>query len=293
MSMNSLSYQYKTANIAVKLIVINLIIFLLINLIAFFLSLPQSWLTQWLVLHDAFNEFGIQPWAFITYSFVHFSFWHLFWNMLWLYWFSSFILNLFNDKRFLTVYLLGALSGGVLYVLSYNLFPVFSDTRGYLLGASAAVTAIVVFIATYTPNTKIRFFIVNLNLWHIAVFFVLKDLVQLPTSGNAGGLLAHLGGAIFGYVYARQLTNGKDIGIWFENLLDWGANLFAPRKTKPFKKMHRTSQRVSKSGDNITTKSDNQKKVDAILDKIGKSGYESLTKAEKDFLFKAGKEDES
>ncbi len=291
MAANSLSYQFKTAGIVVKLIVINLALFLLVNLFAFFFKIPVAQLTGWFVLPDSFAEFITQPWAFLTYSFLHFGFWHLFWNMLWLYWFGGFVLNLFAAKRFLTIYLLGAVCGGLLYVLSYNLFPVFSNERGYLLGASAAVTAIVVFIATYTPNTAVRIFFFTVKLWHIGVFFVLKDLIQLPTSGNAGGLLAHLGGAIFGYVYAIQLAKGNDIGRWFENILDWFEGLFTPRTKKPFKKVHRTTRKDSVRSNTNNEKTNNQKKVDAILDKIGKSGYDSLTKAEKDFLFKAGKED--
>ena len=147
-----------------------------------------------------------------------------------------------------------------------------------------------VFIATYTPNAQLRIFVWNIKLWHIAVFLVLMDLVRLPISGNAGGMLAHLGGALFGYFYATQLAKGKDIGKWFENILDWFANLFKTRKQKPFKKVHRTTTKESPRTKTATSKSDQQKKVDAILDKIGKSGYDSLTKAEKDYLFKAGKE---
>ncbi|MCW8980802.1 MULTISPECIES: rhomboid family intramembrane serine protease [Altibacter] len=291
MAANNLSYQFKTASVAIKLIVINLLIFLVVNLGAFLFDVPREQLTAWFVLPDSFGEFILQPWSFLTYSFLHFGFWHLFWNMLWLYWFSGFILNLFSAKRFLAVYLLGALCGGLLYVLSYNLFPVFTNSRGYLLGASAAVTAIVVFIATYSPNTQVRIIFFTVKLWHIAAFFVIKDLVQLPTSGNAGGLLAHLGGAILGYVYALQLAKGNDIGKWFETLMDRVAQWFTPRAKKPFKKVHRTTPHKTGRSKKTEDKSGYQKKVDAILDKIGKSGYDSLTKAEKDFLFKAGKED--
>ena len=291
MATENLTYKYKTADITVKLIVINVVIFLAVRLISFFMGTQPEILTQWFVLPDAFDEFIIQPWSFLTYSFLHFGFWHILFNMLWLYWFGRIILNIFNGRRLLTVYLMGAISGGLLFVLSYNLFPVFASSRGYLIGASGAVTAIMVFIAAYAPNTGVRIFTFNLKIWHIAVFLVLLDLVRLPTSGNAGGLLAHLGGAVFGYVYGIQLLKGRDIGMGFEKLMDRFSNLFKTRKQRPFKKVHRTTQQPperSKSGD---SKSDRQKKIDAILDKIGKSGYDSLTKAEKDFLFRAGKED--
>ena len=119
------------------------------------------------------------------------------------------------------------------------------------------------------------------------------DLIRLPTSGNAGGLLAHLGGAIFGYVYAVQLAKGNNIGAWFETLMDGVANIFKSRKDRPFKKVHRTrpAKKSTTAYQKKEDKTSHQKKVDAILDKISKSGYDSLTKAEKDFLFKAGNQD--
>ena len=126
----------------------------------------------------------------------------------------------------------------------------------------------------------------RLKLWQIGLAMVLIDLVTLPSSGNAGGLIAHMGGAIFGFVYANQLAKGTDIGLWFENLMDSFADLFKSKKERPFKKVHRSKKSTSFQKKQ-TPKETHQKKIDAILDKIGKSGYESLTKAEKDFLFKA------
>jgi len=288
MSTRNLAYQYKTADIVLKLIAINTIIFLLVTLISFFLGLKAGLLTSWFVLPAEFSEFILQPWSFLTYSFLHFDFWHLFWNMIVLYWFGKFVLNLFSEKKFLAIYLLGALFGGILYVTAYNIFPVFNDQRGYLLGASAAVRAIMIFIAAYSPQTQVRIIFFNVKLWQIGLAVVLLDLIQLPNSGNAGGLLAHMGGALFGYIYAVQLAKGKDIGLWFEDLMDWFVDLFKPRKNKPFKKVHRTQQTPKRNTVSKADKTENQKKIDAILDKIGKSGYDSLSKAEKDFLFKAG-----
>ncbi len=272
-----------------KLIIINSVLFLAFRLTAFFMQLNPADLTKWFTLPEGVSEFILQPWAFITYSFVHFSFLHILFNMIWLYMFGRIILNLFSGKRLLTIYLLGAIFGGLFFVLSYNVFPVFENKRGFLLGASGAVTALMAFIATYSPNTQLRIFMFNIKLWHIAVFLILADLIRLSTSDNAGGLLAHLGGAVFGYVYAVQLAKGNDIGKWFENILAWFENLFKTRKQRPFKKVHRTPK--TSGGAKEFDKSNHQKKVDAILDKIGKSGYDSLTKAEKDFLFKAGRKE--
>ena len=286
---NKLTYQFKMANVLVKLIVINVAAFLIVRLGAFFLNITPCVFSKWFVLSKELETLIFQPWTLITYGFMHFDFFHILFNMIWLYWFGQFALNLFTEKRLLTVYLLGALYGGLLFVVSYNLFPVFEGSRGDLLGASGAVTAIMVFIATYSPNTEVRLFNFSIKLWHIALFLFLLDLIRIPSSRNAGGLLAHVGGGIFGYVYAVQLAKGNDIGKWFENIMDSIANIFKPRSKKPFKTVHRNKKTTAKPPK--ASKTEHQKKIDSILDKIGKSSYESLTKAEKDYLFKAGKED--
>ncbi|MFT5678269.1 rhomboid family intramembrane serine protease [Patiriisocius sp. Uisw_047] len=287
MATGSLAYHWKTQNIAIKLIVINVLVFLLLHLGSFLFAMEPAYLTRWLVLPEEVMDFIVQPWSFLTYSFIHFDFFHLLFNMIWLHFFSRFVLNIFPPKKYLTIYLLGAMVGGLMYVLSYNVFPVFEGTQSYLIGASASVTAIMVFIATYTPNTAFRIFKWTIKLWHIALFIFIYDLIRLPIGGNAGGMLAHFGGAVFGYIYARQLLKGNDLGVWFENSMDWFSDYFKTKKQKPFKKVHRNKKGTSRGKSQV---SDHQKKVDAILDKIGKSGYDSLTKAEKDFLFKAGKD---
>jgi membrane associated rhomboid family serine protease len=242
------------------------------------------------VLPEELGEFIIQPWSLITYAFLHYGFWHILWNMVVLYWFGRFVTNLFDERRFIVIYLLGAISGGLLYMLAYNIYPVFDSSRGYLLGASAAVRAIMIFIAVYSPQTVVRIIVFNVKLWQIGVAVVLLDLIQIPTSGNAGGLIAHLGGALLGYVYAVQLAKGTDIGSGFDKLMNWFEDLFKPRTKKPFKKVHRNAPVNKKGKTKVDDKTAHQKKVDLILDKIGKSGYESLTKSEKDYLFKAGKD---
>jgi membrane associated rhomboid family serine protease len=287
---NNLLDQFKQATIVLKIIVINTLIFLSVYLGSFFFKLAPASFVSWLLLPTDYIELLMQPWSVITYAFIHAGFWHLFWNMYLLYWFGTYVLNLFTAKRFLTVYLLGGISGGLLYVLSYNLFPVFNNINSNLMGASAAVLAIVIFIATYTPNTIVRIFMFKVKLWQIGLAMVLLDIIQLPSSGNAGGLIAHIGGALFGFIYATQLMKGNDIGIWFENLLESFFNLFKPKHKRPFKKVHRTQKRITKQA-NKKPSNEHQAKIDSILDKIGKSGYDSLTKAEKDFLFKAGKND--
>ena len=289
MNTNNLIGQFKQLSIVLKIIVINTLIFLIVYLGSFFFKLSPAILVSWFVLPTSFLEIVFQPWSFVTYAFLHAGFWHLFWNMYLLYWFGLYVLNLFTSKRFLTIYLLGAINGGLFYVLAYNLFPVFNNISSNLMGASAAVLAIVIFIATYTPDAMVRIFTFRIKLWQIGLVMVLLDLFQLPSSGNAGGLIAHMGGAIFGYVYAIHLKKGNDIGIWFENFMDLLVNLFKSNKYKHFKQVHKTKQSAPKNTKRNPT-TNHQIKIDRILDKIGKSGYDSLTKAEKDFLFKAGKD---
>jgi len=291
MANQSLLVKYKTASTLIKIIIINGLLFLSIRLTAFFFEIRIEDITASFVLPDDFLSMFSQPWSLITYGFIHHDFWHIFWNMLILYWFGSIFLNLFKGKRLLTIYLLGIICGGLLFMLAFNIFPVFSNSLNYLLGASAGVRAVMIFIAAYNPNAEMRIFIFNVKLWHIGVFVILMDLLQMTSSGNAGGMLAHIGGAIFGYVYARQLVKGNDIGVWFENILNWFSNIFKTRKQKPFKKVHKTKQRTSRGTKTTRTsvnKDEHQQKIDAILDKISKSGYASLSKTEKDFLFNAG-----
>lgn len=280
-------YKFKTLNIANKLIVINIAVFLLFFIASFLFNTSSEVLMQWFVLPEEPIEVLKQPWSLLTYSFLHGGFTHILFNMIWLNFFSKFILNLFSEKRFLTVYLLGALYGGLLFVTAYNVFPVFQSKAGYLLGASASVSALMVFAATYSPNISFRFFMVTIKLWQLAVGLFLLDLFRLGSGTNPGGMLSHIGGAVFGYLYAVQLAKGNDIGLWFEKIVASLANLFKTRKNTPFRKVHKTSKNTTKKK-TTSVKDERQIKIDGILDKIGKSGYESLTKQEKDFLFKAG-----
>ena len=280
-------YKFKTLNIANKLIVINIAVFLLFFIASFLFNTSSEVLMHWFVLPEEPIEVLKQPWSLLTYSFLHGGFMHILFNMIWLNFFSKFILNLFSEKRFLTVYLLGALYGGLLFVTAYNVFPVFQSKAGYLLGASASVSALMVFAATYSPNISFRFFMVTIKLWQLAVGLFLLDLFRLGSGTNPGGMLSHVGGAVFGYLYAVQLAKGNDIGLWFEKIVASLANLFKTRKNTPFRKVHKTPKNTSKKK-TTSVKDERQIKIDGILDKIGKSGYESLTKQEKDFLFKAG-----
>lgn len=284
-----LSYKYKTATVLEKLIAVNVILFIfffLLETISFLFQTNIS-IIQWFVFPNEPMEFLYKPWSIITYAFLHAGIWHILGNMLILYFSGIYFLNFFSPKRLLNYYFLGGIAGAVVFMASYQLFPAFAGVRSYLIGASAAVMAILVGIATHIPHMRIRLmFLGSLKFWWIAAFLVALDVIQIPF-GNAGGHLAHLGGALLGYIYTKQIARGNDIGKPFALFADWISGLFSPKQKTPFKKVHRNKRTTTRTA--TSSKSEHQAKIDAILDKIGKSGYESLSKEEKDFLFNAGK----
>jgi membrane associated rhomboid family serine protease len=295
---DKIRYKFQTASVLEKLIALNVLVFILFFLfqtISFLFQLPSDFLTEWLVFPSEPGEYIFKPWTIITYSFMHSGIWHILSNMLILYYAGTYFLSYFSAKKLLNFYFLGVIIGALVYMLSYNLFPAFQATgKSYLLGASAGVMAVLVGIATHIPNMRIRLLILGpIKFWYIAAFLVVIDVIQIPF-GNAGGHLAHLGGALFGYVYANQLAKGNDIGSGFEKIITWFLSLFVSgKKSKPtmhtvYKKKESTR---TKPVSNKVSKNEKQQKIDGILDKISKSGYESLTKQEKDFLFNAGKDD--
>lgn len=286
MAAGGLKYQYARLGIAEKLIVINVLVFIVMGLVT---ALISPGLDNWFALPTDFFDFLSQPWSIVTYSFLHGGILHILWNMYILYVAGRIMSNLFDGKRFLNVYFLGVIFGGLLFLLSYNIFPKLLPINTSLIGASAGVMAVLIFVCTYIPNQEVRLIFFNVKLWHVGVFVVSMDLVMIPLGDNAGGRIAHLGGALLGYMYARQLFQGRDIGSSFSNFLDGIANFFRGKEEKgPLKTVYKKQNAAASSKANYE-KGSHQKKIDAILDKISKSGYESLSQAEKDFLFKAGK----
>jgi hypothetical protein len=205
--------------------------------------------------------------------------------MLLLYYAARIFFNYFGSRRFINVYFLGVISGGALFLLAYNLFPAFYNSQSPLIGASAGVMAVLIYVCTYIPQQEVRLFFFNIKLWYIGAFLVLLDLVMIPLD-NPGGRIAHLGGALLGYFYARQSHEGKDLGAGFSKLLDQLGGLFEKKKA-PMKTVYRKHRKGS-TGPIDYDRETRQRKIDGILDKISKSGYDSLSKSEKDFLFKAG-----
>ena len=283
--MNDLRYRFATFSVAEKIILLNVICFVipkLLNVLLFLFNIPNIAYMDWLQLSPNLGTFITRPWTLISYSFIHSDFFHLLWNMVLLFYAGRLLLNLFPDYILINNFFLGVISGGIIFITSYVLFPVFAGTYPTMIGASAGVMAVFIFICTYTPNQEIRFFFINLKLKYLGLVFFILDIIQIPY-GNAGGHLAHIGGALLGFFYARQLGVGKDIGTGFQ--IVWQA-LF---KRKYLKTVYRAPQKNSASSKK-TSHGVSQSKIDTILDKISKSGYESLSKEEKDYLFRAGKE---
>ncbi len=279
---------FKEGSVLTRLIYINLGVFLLVKLIAvfFYLSGHPSNLLQWLALPDDLNELVVRPWTPVTYMFFHVGFLHLLFNILGLYWFGQLFLYHFEGEKLLSVYLLGGLAGAFTYILAYNIFPAFDAVRGLLLGASAAVFAVLVAVSVYDPNREIHlFFIGRFPLKYIAIFYVVLSIISIASS-NPGGNLAHLGGAAWGWFYIFQLRRGKDWGAGIGKLFDKAGKAF---KTKNHMKVTYKQQPPRDDYEYNRQQNIRQEEINRILEKIAKSGYESLTKKEKEILFKQGR----
>lgn len=283
MNWSQLQYRYKTLSIAEKLIAWNVFFFVvpfLFQTVLFLFKIPFSGVLEWVQLSSEWDVLIVRPWTLVTYSFLHTGIFHLFWNMILLYYSGQLFLNLFPGRIFSNVYFIGVFLGALVFVLSYNLFPAFQNMRPYMVGASAGVMAVFIFISTYTPHQQLRFFFFNISLRYLAIAFVVLDVIQIP-NGNAGGHLAHLGGAFLGFLYARKLQQGTDIGEgWGQFWERIGQGL---RPQPKVKKVYKNPNPKSKSKSTVS-----QQKIDAILDKISTSGYDSLSKEEKEILFRAG-----
>lgn len=292
---DNLRYKYNTASILEKFIAINIVMFILtfaFNTIGFLMgSGGSNFLIKWLVFPKDLADLLFKPWSILTYAFLHAGIFHILSNMIVLYFSGQIFLNFFSAKKLVNYYILGAIFGALIFALSYNLFPAFQGTgKSYLIGASASVMAILVGIATKIPNFQVRLmFLGNLKLWWIAAALVVLDFIQIPL-GNPGGHLAHLGGAAIGYLYTKQLEKGNDIGSWIESSISAISDFSFSSKSNPkMKTVYKNKKKTEKKKVDQKDKN-NQEKIDKILDKISSSGYGSLTKEEKDFLFRAGKD---
>ncbi len=272
-----------------KLLLINLGVFLLIKITQTILFLFQAppdthiTLINMLAVPADVKQLLWKPWTLITYMFTHEGFFHILFNLLWLYWMGRIFDEYLGGKKLLAVYLLGGIAGAALYILAFNLFPVFAPymNASVAIGASAGVLAVTVATATLVPDYRISLmFIGPVALKYIALVAVLLDLVSI-SSGNAGGHIAHLGGALFGFLFTSQLKLGRYIGKFVDDFFDLLSGSLSKRNN--LKVVHK--QKVNDE-QFIVNKKQKQEQIDEILDKISSSGYDSLTKAEKEILFK-------
>lgn len=273
--------RYSKGNIVEKLIYINIAVFILTLLISVIQGLYEgqvNWLVKWFSLDDDVNSLLKKPWSIISYGFLHADFLHILMNLLVLYFIGNLFIEYFTQKQLLSFYFLGTFFGGIFYIFSQNYFPLFEGRSSLLVGASAGISAIFIGITTYMPNYQLKLrFIGFVKLWYLAAFWIALDVLGL-IGGNAGGHFAHLGGALFGYIYVANYSN-KSI-----NLFQKIASIFTQKKS-PLKTVYKSNEKRKAT----ETTDFNQKQIDDILDKISKSGYDTLTKQEKEFLFKQGK----
>ena len=284
--LDDLKLQYRLGGIAMRVIYWNIACFL-ISLV-FFYSYSGGGFNYptWLALSSDPNIFLFKPWTFLTYAFFHASFLHLLFNMMVLNFASNLFLTFFTQKQYLGLYILGAIFAGVAFALSFYFFNISAP----IVGASAAIMAILVAVTTYQPLMGVRLmFFGNVKLWHITAVILVLDLMQFRLD-NTGGHVSHLAGAIFGFVFIKLLQNGTDLSKIVSRTLDFFTNLFKKSPTTPFTKVHKNYKKpTEKVTSRIVTKDKTQQQIDEILDKISQSGYDCLTKEEKEFLFKAGK----
>jgi membrane associated rhomboid family serine protease len=284
---------FRTKNMLIKLIIINVVFWLFVRILGVFFDLFNAdvaeTILKWFAVPADPVKLLTRPWTILSYMFLHYDFWHILFNMLWLYWFGRIFLEYMSERQLLGVYLLGGLAGAALYIISFNVFPKFEGVylRSIALGASASVMAIVIAISVYVPNYRIHLLLLGpVKIIYIAIASVVLDILMIR-SGNSGGHLAHLGGAFLGYYYIQRLRKGKDLSHFLLKLPKLNLSFFEKRNQRTKFRNVYTNPRPMTDEEYNANKMDYQKKIDSILDKISKSGYDSLSKEEKELLFKS------
>lgn len=297
--LDDIKYQFKYGSMTVRLIFINIIVFLAIRIIDVFVELSSSAGSNF--MHDIANPiFGLQtdfyefithPWGLFTSIFTHYDFLHLAFNMIFLYFTGKIFEQLFDQRRLLYTYLLGGVFGGILEIIAHAVFPKLQLTSDLVIGASGAIMAIFVAIAFFRPNYKVNLFgILPIRLIFLAGLYLLSDLLGLG-SGDGTAHFAHIGGAILGMLSIQNLHSSSNIVLRAERFGNWLSSLFK-RSSQPRMKVKKGGQTTGrpKSDEQFAAEAkERQETIDRILDKISKSGYESLTKKEKEFLFNQSK----
>jgi len=293
--LDDIKKPFRRGNTLVQLMLINAIVFLSLILTGAILSFFPEGNVIDKVINDnvlliaPIREFIWKPWTLLTYCFTHYSFWHLLFNMLTLYWFGTLVQEFIGSRKLMNIYIIGGIISGLIYIGIYNLLsltPQVNNINSTVLGASAAVCAVMFAAVTLLPEYEFYFFgLFLIKIKYIAWFFLLLSFI-VPSSG-----ISHLGGALAGYSYIYLLRKGIDLGSPIETVGDWWSSLWRPKPKMKIPQRKYSESTVSSKGNSNTNLDPNyfpdQDEVDAILDKIGKSGYESLTKEEKQKLYRA------
>ncbi len=285
---DEIKLSFRNGSYLTRLIYVNITLWVLVRLVFVGYSLSGvdgSWLLSWLALPASFELFLSRPWSIVSFMFLHFELLHILFNMLWLYWFGKIFLEYHSQQKLLSLYIFGGLAGGLAFLAAYNGLPIFKDrlVTSELIGASASVIAVVLASAVYVPNHLINLaFIGPVRIKWIALISVILYVINL-SGDNAGGNFAHIGGALWGWIYMSQLKMGRNLTGRFDRLVDM---VFSWFKLKRKLKIKYSSP--NPDYDYNRNKKQQQNDVNQVLDKIGKSGYESLTFEEREILFKMG-----
>ena len=297
--------RFAAATVPVRFVMVNVAVFVIVRVVALvclLFAVDAMPAIELLEMPSNPVKFVHQPWSLISYMFLHYDVMHILFNMLWLYWFGAMFHQIFGTRRFVGLYFLGGIGGALLYMLAYNVLPLFSSTEGLLLGASASVLAIVAATAVRQPDYKVGLlFFGQISLKWIAIVTIFIDVISIGSS-NAGGHIAHLGGALTGAAFALADRRGTDITAWFNRAIDWIVNLTRRRPrvkvgnfhNSPFtrtKQQPRTDKQQYErdNGRRNSMTPAEEAEMDEILKKIKLSGYASLTAEEKRRLFEVSK----
>jgi membrane associated rhomboid family serine protease len=287
--------KIRSGNPITRIIIINIAVFLVISLLRIFLFLTGhspvfavfvNFIIDNLSFPIGLEEFILKPWTIITYMFTHIDLFHILWNLITLYWFGQILSDYTSTKKIIPLYILGGIAGALVTLLLVTLIPAFHPYIGSpMVGGSAGITAIIIAAATLVPNYRLNLlFIGPVKLLYVALFVVFIDILNVASYDNVGGNLAHLGGALMGYLFINQYKQGRDLSAWINRFFNWMGGLF---KRSPKSKLNVAYKRTVSDEEYNYSKKITQEQIDSILDKISKSGYESLSKTEKEILFKA------
>lgn len=294
---------FKGSSLLKKLIIINVAVFLFISVVTIFIRLFQvpsetpgfyqrSFFTEWFGIPASIETLLSRPWSIFTYMFVQEGFMHILSNMIVLYFGGRIFVEYLSEKKLLKVYLMGGLTGALFFVAAFNIFPWFSTSVNYAvaIGSSASVLAILIAVTTYVPNYSIlRLPNINIKLWHLAIFYVVYDLLSV-VGDNAGGHIAHLGGAFWGYFYVKMTVSNNNVksNSAFMNFKKFFKFFMKPKEEPKYRSTFDKGRPMTDDEYNYNKKIE-QERIDKILEKISRSGYSSLTKEEKEMLFQSSK----